>query len=220
MRKKIIIIFILICSIFIFLPSIPGSYSLTEVFRITEEPVAITRGTYGSVLTVNISFGDKEIEQWIQELDKPYPLLFVDSDWAERFPQTVRIIREKGIPIGLLGHNGQDYEVDAALLDNQIKKFEHLFNSKPLWFRTTDEIFPYTLHTLLWEVEVNPIASTFQWSGGDIPMKSPGEIISVPHHKKNRVNLLELERLNESREFLTLEDVLFGITSNVKKLPQ
>lgn len=220
MRKNIIIFFIVGCSIFLFSSPFPGSYSLTEVFRVTEEPVAITRGTYGSALTVNVSFGDDEVENWIHTLEKPFPLLFVDPDWAERFPKTVQLIRKKKIPVGLLGHKGQDYEVDATLLVNQLNQFEKTFEVKPLWFRTTDEVFPYFLHTILWEAEVNALGSTFQWSGGDIPPASEGEIISVSHHRKNHIQLSEIARLSESREFQTIEDVLFGISSKTKKIPE
>lgn len=220
MRKTLVVFSIIICSIFIFLPTFQGSHSFTQVFRVTEKPVAITRGTYGSALTVNISFGDEEIEQWLQQLNKPYPLLFIDPDWAERFPQTVRIIREKNIPVGLLGSEGQNYETDATLFIRQIEKFEKAFDIKPLWFRTVDEVFPYSLHTLLWEAEINALGSTFQWSGGEIPSPTQGEIIAIPHHKEMRTNLIDLEKLYENREFSTLEDVLFGISSNIKKMPE
>ena len=90
--------------------------SFTSVFRVTEEPAAITRGTYGSALTVNISFGDDEVEQWIQELKKPYPLLLIDMEWAERFPETVRLINEKNIPVGLLGDEGHAYEQNTRII--------------------------------------------------------------------------------------------------------
>lgn len=95
MRNKYFIIFITCLGLFILLPPLPEQASLTSVFRLTEEPAVIVQGTSGSALTVNISFGDVEVEQWIQGLSKPYPLLFVDMDWAERFPETVRLIAEK-----------------------------------------------------------------------------------------------------------------------------
>ena len=142
MRLKYIIIFMICCVLFVLFPPFPNQNPLTAVFRVTEEPAVIVRGTSGSALTVNISFGDVEVEQWIQELSKPYPLLFVDMEWAERFPETVRLISEKNIPVGLLGHEGKDYEQNIPLFIDQVQRFEILFGKKPLWFRTMDEDFP------------------------------------------------------------------------------
>ena len=195
-------------------------YSLTSVFRVTNEPAAITRGTYGSALTVNISFGDDEVKSWVEELKKPYPTLFIDIDWAGRFPETIHIINEKNIPTALLGKNGAVYENDADLLLTQLNQFESIFGIKPLWFRTADEVFPLYLHEILLESEVNAIGSTFTWSGGEIPPVTEGEIISIPHHREIRINLLEVKRLSDSRDFQSMEDVLFGIKRKVKKIPQ
>lgn len=219
MRKKLVILFVTVSGLFLLFPPLPHNYSLTTVFRVTEEPVAITRGTYGSALTVNISFGDDEVKDWIEELKKPYPTLFIDTEWAGRFPETIRIINEKNIPTALLGQNGIAYEGDAELFLSQLEQFEDIFGVKPLWFRTADEVFPYFLLEILWESEVNAIGSTFMWSGGDIPPMTEGEIISIPHHRENRTNLLELKRLSDSRDFQSIEDVLFGAQGKMKKFP-
>lgn len=220
MRNKLTTILIIACGFFLLFPPFPENYSIKTVFRATEEPVAITRGTYGSVLTVNISFGDDEVMNWVQQLEKPYPTIFVDIDWAGRFPETIRLIKEKNIPTALLGQNGDVYEDGTELFLSQLEQFENTFGVKPLWFRTADEIFPPFLHKMLWEAEVNAIGSTFKWSGGDIPPATDGEIISIPHHRANRVNLPEIKRLSETREFRTIEDVLFGAKVKKKKIPK
>ncbi len=220
MRMKIAFIFILGCGLFLFFPSLAEKNSLLSVFRVTEEPVAITRGTYGSALTVNLSFGDDEIIEWIQTMEKPYPLLFIDVDWANRFPSTVQLINEKHVPTALLGSKGADYEEDGRLLVDQIDQFEKNFKRKPLWFRTMDEVFPPFLHTLLWEAKINALGSSFSWKGGDIPPMIEGEIISVPHHQKDRINLSRLKKLEETRDFQTIEEVLFGALGKTKKIPE
>lgn len=214
------VLFILGCGLVLFFPTLPEKTPLTSVFRITENPVVITRGTYSSALTVNISFGDDDVEQWIQTLKKPYPLLLVDTDWAGRFPETVRLINEKSIPTGLLGHEGATYEKNGQLLNEQINQFESFFNIKPLWFRTSDEVFPSSLHALLWKAEINALGSTVIWNGEDIPPTVEGEIISIPHHQKNRIDLSKLKKLTDSRDFQTIEEVLFGPIGKTKKIPQ
>ena len=220
MCKKIMVLFILGCGLVLFFPTLPEKTPLTSVFRITENPVVITRGTYSSALTVNISFGDDDVEKWIQTLKKPYPLLLIDPEWAGRFPETVRLINEKSIPTGLLGHEGAIYEKNGQLLNEQIKQFESFFDVKPLWFRTIDEVFPSSLHALLWKAEINALGSTVIWDGEDIPPTVEGEIISIPHHQKNRIDLSKLKKLTESRDFQTIDEVLFGPIGKTKKIPK
>lgn len=101
-----------------------------------------------------------------------------------------------------------------------MNKYEKLFGEKPLWFRTTDETFPHYLQTLLWKAEINALGSTFTWTGGKIPPVIDGEIISVSHHRKDRIDLSKLEKLNESRDFKTLDEVLFGPVGKMKKIPK
>lgn len=220
MRKKLIMLLIIGCGLALLFPPLPEKISLVSVFRLTEKPLAITRGTYSSALTVNISFGDDNVEQWIQTLEKPYPLLLVDPDWAGRFPATIRLINEKSIPTGLLGHEGATYEKNDQLLYEQIKQFESFFDAKPLWFRTIDEVFPASLHALLWKEEINALGSTVTWTGGEIPPTVEGDIFSIPHHQKNRIYLPELKRLTESRDFQTIDEVLFGPIGKTKKIPK
>lgn len=219
MKKKYSMIVFFFLGIFILFPPLPNQMSLVSVFRVTEDPAVILRGTSNSALTVNISFGDSEVVEWLHKLKSPYPLLFVDMEWASRFPETVELIKEKNIPVALLGHDGNSYEKNISLFIGQIERFEMLFGSKPLWFRTLDERFPYSLQTVLWDTEVNALGSSITWLGGEPPTFSEGEIISVPHHRTQRVNFAEMERLNDGRTFASVEDVLFGTTTKFKKIP-
>lgn len=216
-RKSIIIIMSGI--LFFLLLSFPEKNTVTSVFRITEKPTAIIKGTSGSALTINLSFGDEPVKEWIENLEKPYPLLFVDLEWAERFPGTVDLIKKKKIPTGLLGMDGKHYEDDDILLKQQVSKYENIFEAKPLWFRTSDEYFPDTLHEDLWTEKINAIGSTFIWSGGKVPPKTDGEIIAVPFQQQNNINFADLKRLMEDRNFKTVEEVLFGPVGKTKKIP-
>jgi hypothetical protein len=220
MRNKYMIIAIICCALVLLLPALPKQIPLVSVFRVTEEPAVIVRGASGSALTVNISFGDVEVEQWIRELSKPYPLIFVDTKWAERFPETVRLIKEKNIPVGLLGNEGMAYEQNTSLFINQLERFEKNFGIKPLWFRTVDEVFPTALRSMLWESEINALGSSTIWRGGNLPTVTKGEILSVPHHREDRINLAELKRLNKDRTFISVEAMLFETQVKMKKIPE
>jgi hypothetical protein len=220
MRNKYLIIILACFGMFLLFPPFPEQALLTSVFRVTEEPAVIVRGTTGSALTVNISFGDVEVEQWVQELSKPYPLLFVDIEWAGRFPETVRLINEKNIPVGLLGNEGVTYDQNMPLFIQQLERFENIFGIKPLWFRTVDEVFPHSLHMVLWEAEVNALGSSVVWRGGESPPVTEGEILSIPHHRGDHIEFAELKKLYKDRTFTSVEDMLFKTTVKVKKIPE
>lgn len=220
MLRKAILFILISCTILFLFFSLQKKNTLTSVFLVTEKPAAIVRGTNGSALTINISFGDEPIKDWISELEKPYPLLFIDIEWAERFPETTDLIKNKKIPIGLLGNKGQLYESNEQLFKHQIQGYEKIFDEKPLWFRTSDEDFPDYLHTLLLKEKINALGSTFNWSGGEIPSMTEGEIIAVSYHQKSKINLSDLKELTDHRDFKTLEEVLFGPVGKTKKIPK
>lgn len=221
MKTKIVILLLVVSVVVLFFPNMPGSDSLKTVFRLTDEPAeVIVRGMSGSALTINISFGDEEVEQLVSELKAPYPLLLLDMDWVERFPDIVELIEEKNIPIGLLGHAGDTYEQNTALLAEQLQLYEKHFGTKPLWFRTSDEVFPLSLRTALWDSEVNPIGSTVKWYEGEPPPVLEGEIISIPHYREKRISMAAFKKLNETREYKSLEGVLFNMSIKTKRIPE
>ncbi len=220
MKTKLIILITVCCAAALFFPSMPGSDSLKTVFRLTDEPSeVIVRGMAGSALTINISFGDDEVEQLIHELQAPYPLLLLDMEWAERSPEIVQLIKKRNIPTGLLGHAGLDYEQNTPLLIEQLEKYEDLFGAKPLWFRTSDEEFPQALRNTLWESEVNALGSTVRWHTGEPPPVIEGEILSLPHYREERFTLTDYKKLTETRQNQSLEDVLFNMSIKTKKMP-
>ncbi|MCM3638479.1 hypothetical protein M3152_12305 [Sporosarcina luteola] len=221
MRAKLILLLFVCCAAALFFPSMPGSDSLKSVFRLTDEPnEVIVRGMSGSALTINISFGDEEVEQLIRELQAPYPLLLLDMDWAGRFPEIVQLIKKRNIPTGLLGHAGMEYEQNTPLLIEQLETYEKLFGAKPLWFRTSDEQFPYSLRTALWDTEVNALGSSVRWHTGEPPPVIEGEIISLPHYREERITLADFKKLTETRQNKSLEDVLFNMSIKTKKMPK
>lgn len=221
MRAKLFILISICIAAVLFFPTLPGSDSLKTVFRLTDEPhEVIVRGMSGSALTINISFGEDEVEQLIHELKAPYPLLLLDMEWAERFPEIVQLIKKRNIPTGLLGHAGMEYEQNTPLLIEQLEKYEELFDSKPLWFRTSDEQFPHSLRNALWDTEVNALGSSVQWLEGEPPPVIEGEIISLPHFREKRVSLSSLKKLNETRQYKSLEDVLFNMSLKTKRIPK
>lgn len=221
MRAKLFILITICIAAVLFFPTLPGSDSVKTVFRLTDEPhEVIVRGMSGSALTINISFGEDEVEQLIHELKSPYPLLLLDMEWAERFPEIVQLIKKRNIPTGLLGHAGMEYEQNTPLLIGQLEKYEALFDSKPLWFRTSDEQFPYSLRNALWDTEVNALGSSVQWLEGEPPPVIEGEIISLPHYREKRVSLSSLKKLNDTRQYKSLEDVLFNLSLKTKRIPK
>ncbi|MDV6377414.1 hypothetical protein ORD22_03940 [Sporosarcina sp. GW1-11] len=221
MLKKLVLLTILSLLCVLYVPQLfKPSSSLLTVFRLTGDPIVIVRGAQGSALTVNISFGEQEVENLLEQLIDPAPLLFVDIAWAQRFPELVEEIKTRSLPVALLGVAGEQYETNPELFALQVKQFEDVFEAKPLWFRTVDEQFPHSLLQLLHSAEINALGSTVHWKDGDLPKKVAGEIIAVPHHRDDQVALKDLKRLSSSRPFRSVEDLLFKPSIKTKKVPE
>lgn len=190
-----------------------------SVFRITEQPDVIASGSNGMTLTVDITFGREDVEKWISEIEKPYPLLFLDADWIERSPLIVKILTEKKIPTGLLGHNGNTYEEKMDLLTNEMAIYEQAFGVAPIWFRTADYEFPNLLKENVWDQQMNMVSASVFWSGKDAPKVNKGDIVSAPLHQKKRVSLVKLKVFQKAYPFQTLEETLFAFKTNTKTYP-
>lgn len=221
MLKKILIVLMLGFLFVLWLPQLSKpSPSLQTVFRLTEHPTVIVRGAQGSALTINISFGEQEVENLLEKLSAPYPLLMIDPDWALRFPELTETIKKRSIPVALLGHHGEEYETKPELFTRQLKQFEEIFESRPLWFRTKDEQFPQSLLQQVHEAEMNALGSSVYWESGSLPKAAAGEIISIPHHQDQRATLKNIEKMMNSRSFQSLEDLLFQPSIKTKKIPK
>jgi hypothetical protein len=187
----------------------------------TEQPDVITKGTYGTAVTINISFGKEDVIQWLESLQSPYPLIMADLDWLNRSPKAVEILIKKKIPVGLLGKDGITYEEDPSLLEKEIQGFEKVFGKKPLWFRTGDEEFPVGLRNNLYQHEINALGSSVFWStSGQKPKLTKGDILSIPYHREEKISFNEVDRLRSSQDFHSVEDVIFGVSVKTKKFPQ
>ncbi|MBY0222261.1 hypothetical protein ABZ756_15205 [Mammaliicoccus sciuri] len=221
MLKKIILLLTLCFLLILYLPQlIKPSPALTTAFRLTENPTVIVRGSQGSALTINISFGEQEVKDLLEQLTQPYPLLFVDVEWASRFPNLVEEMKKRSLPVALLGQEGNRYEVDRELFEQQLDQFETFFETRPLWFRTVDEQFPQPLLHKLNEAEINALGSTVHWKEGALPKAAAGDIISIPHHLDERAQVEDIERLMASRPFQSVEDLLFQPKIKTKKIPK
>lgn len=218
-RKPIFICILFSLTLFLTFHTFSTRQHYIPVFNILTEPAAITNGVTGSALTVNISFGDTEVQQWIEQLQKPYPLLFIDIDWAKRYPSLVETMIEKNITIGLLGDEGDSYIDNTSLLQTQIEQYEKIFQSKPLWFRTADEKFPESLLQHVSKQEMNALGSSIRWTGKSLNLEGKGEIVSISSYKDQQVKFDQLQQLLNDHSFDSIDHVLFNLQSKKKKIP-
>ncbi|MET1013188.1 MAG: hypothetical protein ABWX61_01590 [Paenisporosarcina sp.] len=210
---------LILCIVFSILFFIQPKEHLLSVFRVTDEPDVIASGSNGMTLTVDVSFGREDVEEWITNLESPYPLLFLEADWIERSPKIVNLIIEKKIPVGLLGSNGEMYLENPDLLTKEIKKFELAFENKPLWFRTADYEFPAELKEKVWDYEMNLVSASVFWTTGDFPKIIKGDIVSATLHQEQRVSLKKLKAFQKAYPFQTIEETLFSFKTNTKTFP-
>ena len=216
MKKRILITFIIVVA---FLMFIQQKESWTSVFRVTDQPDVLMKGNHGVTLTVDLSFGREDVDEWITKLEKPYPLLFLDAQWIKRSPLIVKKIKEKNIPVGLLGQESKNYEENLDLLKTEIEIFQSEFGVVPLWYRTKDHSFPETLKQQVWDSKINMVSSSINWTTGNPPTIQKGDIVSAALHKKTRVVFKELKAFQKAHPFVSIEETLFGYKTQTKTFP-
>lgn len=199
---------------------VPRNYpSILPVFQLTEKPTVISKGTYGKTVTIDLTFGKEEIETLLKDLKAPYPHFFISTEWMERSAPIIKTMQEKHIPIGLLGQNGAMYIEDPVLFQKEVDQFEKVMGEKPLWFRTKDYQFPIEVQEVAWQQEVNLLSSSKYWDN-EVPVLTKGDVLSVPLHQDERVDIKQLTKLLESQSFLSIEQNIFGLKMNTKTFPE
>ena len=212
---------IVVSSLFLFflLLTYPSNYSsLLPVFKVTENPTVISQGTYGNTLTIDLTFGREDVQELINNLETPYPQFFISIEWIERSEEIIELMNKKKIPIGLLGKEGITYIEDKGLFDREVERFEKAIGKKPLWFRTIDYEFPYELQKQAWAHEINSLGSSKYWLE-EFPKLEKGDIITVPLHQQERVDIKELSKILQTTDFVTIEQNIFELKVKTKSYP-
>jgi len=192
--------------------------SLLPVFQLTEKPAVISKGSYGNTITIDLTFGRDDVEKFVTELQAPYPHFFISIEWIERSEEIIEVMKDKNIPISLLGKNGSTYIENPTLFKKEVKQFEQVIGEKPLWFRTIDYEFPIELQKDAWGQEVNLLSSSKYWSN-KVPSFEKGDILSIPLHQNERIDIQQLTKVVQSTEMITIEQNIFGLKVKTKTFP-
>lgn len=192
--------------------------SLLPVFQLTEKPAVISKGSYGNTITIDLTFGRDDVEKFVTELQAPYPHFFISIEWIERSEEIIEVMKDKNIPISLLGRNGSTYIENPTLFKKEVKQFEQVIGEKPLWFRTIDYEFPIELQKDAWGQEVNLLSSSKYWSN-KVPSFEKGDILSIPLHQNERIDIQQLTKIVQSTEMITIEQNIFGLKVKTKTFP-
>ncbi len=192
--------------------------SLLPVFQLTEKPAVISKGSYGNTITIDLTFGRDDVEKFVTELQAPYPHFFISIEWIERSEEIIEVMKDKNIPISLLGKNGSTYIENPTLFKKEVKQFEQVIGEKPLWFRTIDYEFPIELQKDAWGQEVNLLSSSKYWSN-KVPSFEKGDILSIPLHQNERIDIQQLTKIVQSTEMITIEQNIFGLKVKTKTFP-
>lgn len=192
--------------------------SLLPVFQLTEKPAVISKGSYGNTITIDLTFGRDDVEKFVTELQAPYPHFFISIEWIERSEEIIEVMKDKNIPISLLGKNGATYIENPTLFKKEVKQFEQVIGEKPLWFRTIDYEFPIELQKDAWGQEVNLLSSSKYWSN-KVPSFEKGDILTIPLHQNERIDMQQLAKFVQSTEMITIEQNIFGLKVKTKTFP-
>lgn len=221
LKAKLLLIAIttLVVALFIIMPK--NFSSILPVFQLTEKPNVISNGTYGKTITIDVTFGEEGMESFLNSLETPYPHFFLSNEWIERSPSLIQIMKNKNIPIGLLGQEGAAYMENPSLFKKEILRFEQSIGETPLWFRTKDYEFPAELQEVAWKHEVNLLSSSKQWmQSNPTPKLEKGDVLSVPLHIEEQIELKQLIQLLKSDSFLSIEENIFGLQTKTKTFPE
>ena len=217
--KKITLLVGLLIVLGLVLFNVPRNFSsLLPVFQLTEKPTVVSKGSYGNTITIDLTFGKDDIEKFVKNLEAPYPHFFISIEWIERSEETIEVMKEKNIPISLLGKNGATYIENPNLFEKEVERFELAIGERPLWFRTMDYDFPIELQKKAWGQEVNLLSSSKYWSN-KVPSFEKGDILSVPLHQDERVDIQQLAKFVQSTEIITIEQNIFGLKVKTKTFP-
>ena len=214
-RKLLItVVLMVIVTLFVY----PQRDSLISVFRMTDEPIVISKGNYGQSLVVEISFSHDGLEDWLLTLKQPYPLLMLNADWISRSPNFIEQIKKSNIPTGLLGSkDSKEYTIKDFKNDLQIYN-EH-FGDNPLWFMTSDYQFSSTIQQFAFEEEINLLSPSYIYADSTYK-KMKGAIISLKIHEETKPNFKSYNELLEKDEFVSIEENIFGYSVKTKKIPE
>lgn len=196
----------------------PQKGSIISVFRMTDEPLVISKGNYGQSCIIEISFTHDGLPEWLESLQAPYPILMLDADWIERSPKLVELIQKKNISAGLLGGYGKE-EYSINTFKKEVAIYEKHFKKKPLWFMTRDYEFPEELKQAAFNEEINLISPSHIYEEGNQYNGVKGAIISVRLHKESKSNFKNLSNFIKSHKFISLEENIFGYSIKSKKMP-
>ena len=171
--------------------------AISPSFSINGQPKIIYKGEKGLSLTFNIGWGDEKAEDILRALKEEKinaATFFLAGSWVERHPHIVKMIRDQGYEIGLLGYSYQDYtELEELDIERDISKGLEAFRKagieKPLLFRTpTGDVDRRVL-----KIAERSALTSVHWSVNSMDWKNPGTTIiaqNVAQAKKGDIVLL------------------------------
>lgn len=219
MFRKILFTFC-IALILILLFIISKKDTIITAFRLSDEPIVISKGNYGQSLIVEISFSHDGLKEWIEQLEKPYPLFMLDVNWIERSPEMVELIKKKNIPTGIYGNNhGSEFSID--LFKKEIEIYEETFHNKPLWYMSSNYDYPQSLKQAAFNEKINLLSPTFIFSEktSHSQQNNEGAIISVQIHETSNPNFNNVTKLLKKQNFISIEENIFGYSMKSKRIP-
>lgn len=192
--------------------------SVIPVFHVTNKPNVISKGNYGQTILLEVSFSHDGFEQFLENLQPPYPLLVLHSDWIGRSATIVEIIQRKRLPTALLGNNSLTYDNNNSFL-KEVAIYEKSFGRKPLWFMTRDYIYSDKFKQQIFAERINMIAPTALWKT-DMQL-SEGMIITIPMHEESTIDFEQLNTfIQQQQSMVSIEENIFGYTLKTKRSPQ
>ncbi|GLC89926.1 hypothetical protein [Lysinibacillus piscis] len=218
MKRKTLILLLFFIPILVF--SKPLYFTSIPVFNLTNKPAVLTKGHYGQSLIIEISFSNEWLKDWLQSVKEPYPLLLLDADWIARSPEHLEIIRERKLPVGLLGpQDTVDDPTDFSIIQKNIDTYVEYMKEAPLWFATQNHHYSQDLQKNLFQQHINMLAPSRIWQGNHITKLQQGDFVFISLHQNNQMTPKALHTFLQEHQFISVEENIFGYKIQTKKSP-
>lgn len=207
--KKVLILLVL--SIICWLIISPLNTSKIPVFLMTEENEVITKGYYGSVFIVEITFEQSSLSSFIEDPVNAQTLFLLDKDFISRAPHITKLLIEHNRQVGLLLYEVTD-------LESALQLYIDTFKKQPLWVRLISEDTEQ-LQRLAFSHQLNVLAPTMTLGQSFPKTVEKGSFVSLLMDEQQELKTDALLTWMKTQSFISIEESLFGYKASSEKKP-
>ncbi len=209
LKKMLVLLgFMLLLSCFILI----SKDSKLPVFLVTEEPETLTKGHFGSVFIVELTFEHKDLMTFIQHPINKNTLFLMDIDFIERADHVIDMLQQHQRQFGLLVSAPEQFSAELAT-------YQKILKQQPLWLMLKSGQYDTSLRNKAFAAQVNVISPSFVLEQPYPKQIEKGSFVSLRLSEDDELQVEPLVQWMKTQSFVSIEESLFGFTTRNKKSP-